>query len=171
MFWRDDRPGGPPSQLQSTPKIIFVLLFTGSLSSDLFDPFFPRTWPLFLHATSSRISNNNYNKRQQQRSLNIKFVAFSLTSHLFCMFRNQLYMFLRFPSNRFSLKYNRDSQIPAFFLNALINPLVLASCFVFSPLSSSSAWIFFAKDLPSSTPHWSKLLMFHTAPSVKVKCS
>lgn len=28
-----------------------------------------------------------------------------------------------------------------------------------------------AKDLPSSTPHWSKLLMFQTAPSVNVKCS
>jgi hypothetical protein len=59
----------------------------------------------------------------------------------------------------------------AFFLNALMSPLVLASCDVDSPASSSSAWIFLARLLPSSTPHWSKLLMFQMAPSVKVRCS
>ena len=56
-------------------------------------------------------------------------------------------------------------------LNALSSPLVLESWLLFSPSSSNSAWIFLANCLPNSTPHWSKLLMFQTAPSVNVMCS
>lgn len=61
--------------------------------------------------------------------------------------------------------------IPAFLLKALMRPLVEESCLELSPGPSNSAWIFFANCLPSSTPHWSKELMFQIAPSVKVMCS
>jgi len=60
---------------------------------------------------------------------------------------------------------------PVFFLNTEIRPLVELSWSFPAPLVSSSFWIFTASFLPSSTPHWSKLLMFHTAPSVKTLCS
>jgi hypothetical protein len=42
-----------------------------------------------------------------------------------------------------------------------MRPLVLASWELDSPSWSSSPRIFFASDLPSSTPHWSKLLVVH----------
>lgn len=58
-----------------------------------------------------------------------------------------------------------------FLLNALMSPFVLLSCPVLASLVSNSVWIFFANDFPNSTPHWSKLLMFQMAPSVKVTCS
>lgn len=62
-------------------------------------------------------------------------------------------------------------EIPAFLLKALMRPLVLASWLLLCSGSSSSDKIFLARTLPSSTPHWSKLLMFQMAPSVKVTCS
>lgn len=58
-----------------------------------------------------------------------------------------------------------------YFLKAPIKPPVLASWPEPVPSSSSSLRIFLASTLPSSTPHWSKLLMSQTAPSVKVRCS
>lgn len=58
-----------------------------------------------------------------------------------------------------------------YFLKAPIKPPVLASWPDPVPSSSSSLRIFLAKTLPNSTPHWSKLLMSQTAPSVNVRCS
>ncbi len=56
-------------------------------------------------------------------------------------------------------------------LKAPSSPPVELSCPLPAPGSSISLRIFLARTLPSSTPHWSKLLMSQTAPSVKVRCS
>ncbi len=40
-----------------------------------------------------------------------------------------------------------------------------------SSVASSSGMMLFANTFPNSTPHWSKELMFHTAPCVKTLCS
>ena len=51
---------------------------------------------------------------------------------------------------------------------ALISPFVLLSCEVIGFASLSSGNILLASALPSSTPHWSKLYMFHMAPCTKI---
>lgn len=66
---------------------------------------------------------------------------------------------------------SRVRQILPYFLNAPIRLLVELSWPSPLPGSSSSLRIFLASTLPSSTPHWSKLLMSQIAPSVNVRCS
>ena len=48
---------------------------------------------------------------------------------------------------------------------------VLASCLVQVDVPSRPLIASMARDLPSSTPHWSKELMPHTTPCTKVECS
>lgn len=94
--------------------------------------------------------------------------------HMLAIIRLDMLSNVTFQSLLFSLSLISRSWIqliPAFFLKALMRPDVLASWPETSPELSSSAWIFLARDLPSSTPHWSKELMFQMAPSVKVMCS
>lgn len=68
-----------------------------------------------------------------------------LMNQIFCNLPHKLC--LSFPSLS-----PRGSQIPFFFLNAAMRPAVELSCLpALAP--SSSPWMFFARALPSSTPH------------------
>lgn len=156
-------PPSPPS------KISFFLL-----SSMLYGPhsnltisicyIFTASWPLIIVGRHGKISFDFGDSGPD---------LWNIMSCLLIHCSTPSVLFVRpFASSHFhSPPGTSFSYLPAFFLKALINPLVLASCPLLSPLCSSSERIFFARDFPSSTPHWSKLLMFHTAPSVNVTCS
>ena len=81
----------------------------------------------------------------------------------------------RYPSDIFKKivhgSWLKRAQRFEYFLNAPSKPPVELSWPLPVPGSLISLRIFFARTLPSSTPHWSKLLMSQTAPSVKVRCS
>src|SRR5471032_2091892 len=52
-----------------------------------------------------------------------------------------------------------------------IRPLVELSCWAGAGSPVSSFWICLASTLPSSTPHWSKLLTSHSTPCTNTLCS